>query len=685
MMKNRALWVALLVLGVSTLLMVFFVLPRLSPVKEDVSKVETPAVETAKDAATQAESTVADAAKAAAEKMDRLKAEAVTAVTGMKALFAEGRTPAADAFATAKAVARAAVQALVTLDIPAGIDATLDTAMKTARDGAAKALALIEALPDDPGKAAGLIAAIESALTGTATPEAAPTAPAPAPDNAADAALPRFDILRVEPDGSTVIAGNAAAGSKLEIMSGDQVIATLDVDPSGDFAAVLDQPLPPGDHSLQLKATGKDGETVTSEEVATISVPADANGKLLAMVSKPGEASRLITLPESVNSAAKQERVAAADGASAPAAPVAPAAPGSGQTATAPTADQPAAGDGAAVVNPEIQVSAVEIEGDRIFIAGKAPAGGTVRGFADDAVIGNAVSDASGNFVIEGRITLSVGAHVIHAELLDAAGQVVVRTSVPFNRPEGEQVSVVAQNSQTASGQGGAMVPVDLAAFEKLRGSLSQAFALLQGLYADGKKPVLEELAAARSASEISLKSIADFRPAAAAAKPIVDFVAATAAKAAKAYTALQGLPNDIEAVGAELPKIAALVEAVLSPSAPSSDLTLPTAEAPATPGTAPAEPVTPQTTAAAPKTIEQPPLTESRNSVIIRRGDTLWQISRRVYGQGVRYTTIYLANSNLINNPDLIEPGQVFEVPSEALPDAEEIHRRRLSGESGN
>ena len=102
-------------------------------------------------------------------------------------------------------------------------------------------------------------------------------------------------------------------------------------------------------------------------------------------------------------------------------------------------------------------------------------------------------------------------------------------------------------------------------------------------------------------------------------------------------------------------------------------------------PGTAPVEPAAPQATAAAPKTIEQAPLTESRNSVIIRRGDTLWQISRRVYGQGVRYTTIYLANSNLINNPDLSEPGQVFEGPSEALPDAEEIHRKRLSGGTGN
>jgi len=64
---------------------------------------------------------------------------------------------------------------------------------------------------------------------------------------------------------------------------------------------------------------------------------------------------------------------------------------------------------------------------------------------------------------------------------------------------------------------------------------------------------------------------------------------------------------------------------------------------------------------------------------VIIRRGDTLWQISRRLYGQGVRYTTIYLANQDQITDPDLIEPGQIFGVPGEARPDSEELHRKRL------
>ena len=48
----------------------------------------------------------------------------------------------------------------------------------------------------------------------------------------------------------------------------------------------------------------------------------------------------------------------------------------------------------------------------------------------------------------------------------------------------------------------------------------------------------------------------------------------------------------------------------------------------------------------------------------IIRRGDNLWTIARRVYGRGIRYTTIYEANTGQIRDPDRIYPGQVFALP---------------------
>ncbi|WP_234430174.1 MULTISPECIES: LysM peptidoglycan-binding domain-containing protein, partial [Brucella] len=64
--------------------------------------------------------------------------------------------------------------------------------------------------------------------------------------------------------------------------------------------------------------------------------------------------------------------------------------------------------------------------------------------------------------------------------------------------------------------------------------------------------------------------------------------------------------------------------------------------------------------------------------SVIIRRGDNLWTISKRTYGEGTRYTTIYLANRDQIRNPDLIWPGQVFVMPKEPLRD-NEVKRKLL------
>ena len=52
------------------------------------------------------------------------------------------------------------------------------------------------------------------------------------------------------------------------------------------------------------------------------------------------------------------------------------------------------------------------------------------------------------------------------------------------------------------------------------------------------------------------------------------------------------------------------------------------------------------------------------QNIVVVQPGNSLWRIARRVYGDGVRFTTIYDANREQIGDPDLIFPGQVFAVP---------------------
>ena len=51
-------------------------------------------------------------------------------------------------------------------------------------------------------------------------------------------------------------------------------------------------------------------------------------------------------------------------------------------------------------------------------------------------------------------------------------------------------------------------------------------------------------------------------------------------------------------------------------------------------------------------------------DSVIVQPGNSLWRIARRTYGDGVLFTVIYEANKDRIGNPDLIYPGQIFQMP---------------------
>ncbi|AXV14863.1 peptidoglycan-binding protein LysM [Neorhizobium sp. SOG26] len=602
----------------------------------------------------------------------------------------------------------------------------------------------------------------EQAAATPAAPAAQPASPAteqPAPAQSDQTTAkegrvvsPSFDILRVEPDGSTVIAGRAEPNSKLEVTNGAAVVAKVDVGPAGDFAAVLDNPLPPGDHQLVLKAIGKDGKALLSEETATVSVPVKGSAdKLLAMVTTPGKASRIIAAPTAdtgtpaaqdtasaspapANGTASQasdasQATAAPEAAGTPAQPAtaeapavpasssandvvaalpappagseglansAPSIPGSAPAApVAPAAPATPAAEGAAAA---LRVTAVEIEGSKIFIAGQAKPGASLRGLANGRAIGTAHAGSNGSFVIEGTGDLAVGDHTITVETLGAGGAVALRVEVPFNRPAGEQVAAVASAEPGTD----PLATVDAGAYEKLRTDTVRAFNLLQGLYDGGRTPDVEEMTAARSSTVIALRSLSEYRlPADAAASTRV-LAQATAQNAAAALEALEALPRDVGAVGASLKEISELVARTVGPAlaqnlqrsepgAPAvaqsntgNSNTAPNNGAASNAGTA-SSTTADAGNATTPTTIQQAPLTQSqRASVIIRRGDTLWQISRRVYGQGVRYTTIYLANEEQIRNPDIIQPGQIFGVPEEYRPDAEEIHRRRMQQRRG-
>lgn len=61
--------------------------------------------------------------------------------------------------------------------------------------------------------------------------------------------------------------------------------------------------------------------------------------------------------------------------------------------------------------------------------------------------------------------------------------------------------------------------------------------------------------------------------------------------------------------------------------------------------------------------TQENPAVTENK-TYTVAKGDTLWAIAKKFYGDGNKYPKIVSANSS-IKNPNLIYPGQVLSIPA--------------------
>jgi nucleoid-associated protein YgaU len=358
-----------------------------------------------------------------------------------------------------------------------------------------------------------------AALTPAAgVPSATPATPA--------TSSPSFDIVRVERDGSVLVAGKASPNARVEVVNGTFVIGKTMAGSDGDFVVVVDELLKPGAHQLKLRSTAPDDAVTESQQVALVAIPETKDAQLLVLIEQPGEPSKLVTVPEAVSSNSP------------------PIATGQVNAAASLPADLL---PGAPIGKPKVAVEAVEIDGRKIFLAGVADPGRKVRAYINDVPLGDTVTSSNGRFLIEADRDVAVGDYIIHVEILEPdSTKVIAQAAVPFQRQAGMDVAAVAQAAPN--------VPASAPAL----------------------KDATAETKVAVASGELA------------------------------------------------------------------------------------------------------PKLRNVESAVIIRRGDTLWQISHRVYGHGVRYSTIYLANESKISDPDRIWPGQVFSVP-ERTPEGEAANMKAV------
>ncbi len=61
---------------------------------------------------------------------------------------------------------------------------------------------------------------------------------------------------------------------------------------------------------------------------------------------------------------------------------------------------------------------------------------------------------------------------------------------------------------------------------------------------------------------------------------------------------------------------------------------------------------------------VSKPGSGEESVFVLVKEGDTLWGLAERELGNGAQYTEIFAANREVIEDPDLIFPGQKIRIP---------------------
>ena len=245
---------------------------------------------------------------------------------------------------------------------------------------------------------------------GNSVASTAPQQPAAAPGSTAHEAPlpglptepPSFDIVRVEPDGSTVIAGRAAPDSDVTVFNGDKEVGKTKADKKGEWVLVPGQPLPSGNTNLSVSSKAPDGKVQNSEKVVVVVVPERPQGD-----AGKGQA-----------------------GAKKPLAVLVPRAGGGDLRVL----QEPDSGQGVGSDALRLQVIDYDEAGE-LSLGGKGKAKALLRAYLDNALIGETTVPDDGNWRLRPKRPVAPGTYRLRIDQI-IGGKVAQRIELPFSRSE---------------------------------------------------------------------------------------------------------------------------------------------------------------------------------------------------------------------------------------------------------
>ena len=232
----------------------------------------------------------------------------------------------------------------------------------------------------------------------------------PKPASQPSTTPPSFDVVKVGPSGTAVIAGRAEPGSKVTVRDGDTVIGEVTADGRGEWVLVPEN-IAPGDRLLSLEASNpQGGAAVRSNETVALSIaPSTTGGK--------GETALAVVLPRDGAGPARVLQYPNLGGSASPEALM---------------ADKPNA----------LSMDTVEYDAQgRVVLSGRATPKAPIQIYLGNEPFATVTADAAGRWTA--TLARPVGRQRLELRLDQLAddGRVIQRVAVPFARPAEMELS----------------------------------------------------------------------------------------------------------------------------------------------------------------------------------------------------------------------------------------------------
>lgn len=118
------------------------------------------------------------------------------------------------------------------------------------------------------------------------------------PAQAAAPVVPSLDIVRVEPDGSAVVAGRASPRATVRLLSGERMIGETQANAAGEWVIVPDKPLQSGATQINITSILPDGTELPAEETIVVEITGERNRRPLVVVTRGNMPSEVMQLPD---------------------------------------------------------------------------------------------------------------------------------------------------------------------------------------------------------------------------------------------------------------------------------------------------------------------------------------------------------------------------------------------------